>query len=225
MHSANLLKTYIKFEPDEQEGVFRFSTQPEEGADTAISAYIAINYGGFDFCENLKVDNDKTSSNALSLTAPEYGNLRDGSAKIYLYGNAPFGSNVTIYVNGEAESSVTPSQYTGRYSHELSLSGSNRDTFTVYTQSGDIKTEEKTIKLASNRTDVEKLLLTHDNNHTAFTIDITDAYKYGATPYIAYNPTKELAFGIFQNQCPRYSQCACIQKRQRIHYGIRFYCQ
>ena len=193
------------FDADEQAGVFHFTTEPEPDADTTIRAYISVRYNNSyrEFSDNVMVDNGKTSAMALSLTAPEFGNLRDGSATVYLYGDAPVDSEVTIYVNGEAAAAVTSSKYTGRYSYELSCSGSNGDTITVYAECGELKTAEKTIRLATNRTDVEKLLLTHDNNHTAYTIDITEAYKFGATPYIAYNPSKPLAFEatLSDNNC------------------------
>lgn len=200
--SAYQYSVNYTFDGSESEGVFRFSTRPSENADTSVNAQfylrfdtdIAEGFTRYDYQKSIPVDNDAVTG--LSLTAPRYASVADGTAQFSVYGYAPADSTVAIFVNGEESVTVAPNKYSGRYSAQISCEAADGDTLSVYAKSGDSKTGTKTVSCQEDSIEVEKVILRHNNNHSEYGIDITRAFTEGITPYIAYNPSRPLAFEV-----------------------------
>ena len=192
-------------EANEQEGVFRFSTQPEEGADTTVSVWVGARYntGYREFGEYIYAERDDVSDSAVSLYAPENAPLKNGTAAINVYGYAPSGNDVVILLDGEEALTLTPDQYTGRFSGTVTAPASEGETKKLAAQYGDKKSFERTVVCRSSAVTAEKVILYQDNNHSAYSLDITDIFTSGASPYIAYNPGKPLGFEVTlsENDC------------------------
>ena len=193
--------TFIRytFGTDEPQGVFRFSTEPQENADTEITVNMGVQYENswyYSMWQRVRVNNDSSSLQKVSLFTPKNASVKDGTASFTVYGYAPIDKDVTIYVNGEEAVTATPNVYNGRYSANISCAGNIGDTLTVYAQSGEDKSNKQSISCRAKSIEVEKVILSHNNNHTGYTLDITDAFTSGLTPYIAYNPSKPLSFEV-----------------------------
>lgn len=190
--------TTFYFTGDQPTGVFRFSTEPKENADINVTVDMGVKYGerSYHFTQRIPLDNESLSSKAVSLTAPANASLRDGFAEADVYGYAPVGSPVTVYADGEAVATVEPSPYNARYKAHISVPAHEGSTLMLYAQSGEIKSEETSMTAKSKQVQVEKVILTHNNNHSGYSLDITNAFLNGTTPYIAYNPARPLAFEV-----------------------------
>ncbi len=185
--------------PDGTEmGVFRFSTEPKANADTTVEVTLEVYYtnGYKTYWKTIPVNNDSKGWEPVTLTVPARTGVKDGTAEFSVFGSASPDSDVTIYLNGEPAATATPNPYTGRFSATVTAPADYGDTLRLYAQSGDTKSAEQSVECSFSVVDVEKVVLYHNNAHTAYELDITGAFKYGERPYLAYNPNRPVGFEV-----------------------------
>ena len=177
--------------------VFRFSTSPKENANTEVSVYYTLYYDNQDFSMRIPVTGNTVPFGKLTLNVPGYVSVNDGTASIDLKGTFYGEGDVTIFVNGEEAAAVTPNIYSGRYFTHLDIPASAGDTLKIYASSpnGETTTVQNAV-CRDYRTELEKIVFFHNNDHKGYTLDITDAVKKGTKPYIAYNPSRPVGFEV-----------------------------
>lgn len=198
-HELSESQEYVTFEftEDDQTGVLRFSTEPQDNAVTDINVVFAADFAGSDrYTKSVSVNNPMSSGTGVSLNVPAYAGIQNGKASAAVYGYYYGSGNVTVYVNDEAAAEVTPSIYTGRYSTTLSFDAKEGDVVNVCAEAGEKKSEVINMPCREQVIEVKKAVLTHNNNHTDYALDITDAFLNGAVPYIAYNPSNPIGFEV-----------------------------
>lgn len=193
-----MYRTTFTIDDGKDIGVFRFSTEPKEGADTTAEVYMAVGYTNSykEYEKLIPVNNDSKGWEPVSFTAPQNVKVEDGKAAFDVYGSAPIDSDVTIYLNGEAVATAAPNQYTGKYSAAVTADADYGETLELYAQSGEKKSEISKIYCNSYTNDVVKVIFSHNNNHKGYEVDITGAFKYGQKPCLAINPANPLGFEV-----------------------------
>ena len=214
LESAYLTRTYFTVAEGEDSGVFRFSTEPKEGADTTIEVYMAVTYtnGYREYEKLIPADNDSAGWEPVTLTAPANTRVEDGKTEFDIYGSAPIDSDVTIYLNGEAVATAKPNQYTGKYTAAITAVADYGDTLELYAQSGEKKSETANVSCNSYTNEVVKVIFSHYNNHKVYEADLTGAFKYGERPLLAINPAHSLGFEVTlaDNDCESVSVASTI---------------
>ncbi|MBR5165774.1 MAG: leucine-rich repeat protein [Ruminococcus sp.] len=202
-----MYRTTFTIDDGKDIGVFRFSTEPKELADTTAEVYMAVGYTNSykEYEKLIPVNNDSKGWEPVSFTAPQNIKVEDGKASFDVYGSAPIDSDVTIYLNGEAVATATPNQYTGRFSTAVTADADYGDTLELYAQSGEKKSEISKVYCNSYTNDVVKVEFYHFNNHKEYKTDITGAFKYGQKPCLAINPANNLGFEVTlaDNDCEK----------------------
>ena len=198
----------FKINNTETSGVIRFSTRPKGTENLDVKVQLCLwmpdDYQfNYPYKQTIAVNNSASDTETLSMETADFAAWKDGNASMDISGYAPPGSEVNIYVNGETSGRVTANKYTGKYFTHLQIPSANGEMLSVYAQSGEIKSAVKTVRADGNRIDVEKLVFLQDNGHAGVKLDITDAFKKGTTPYIAYNPSRSIGFEatLSDNDC------------------------
>lgn len=214
--SSPLLVTFT-----EPTGVFRFSmyadSEKEIPVDVKFGAYLESRTP---YCKNIISEGYQKS--LLTLNAPAYleagsDDISDvinsmcvdtrsndnvtfsdsNSRTITVYGNAPLGSTVSILIDDEKIGTAEASPYTGKYALELTIAAKKAGkTSKLQAVVGDTESEPCTITWEAARAQIKNVILHHDNNHMAYSLDVTDAFLGGSVPYLAYNPKKPLGFEV-----------------------------
>lgn len=197
---AGLTMTDVSFEfSDEDTGmqVFRFSTRPKPDADTEVFVYYSLCYDGTYLDMRIPVKNSRVSFGKLSLSAPEYANVKDGTASFDLKGSFYGDGDVTIYINDTEAAAVTPNAYSGKYFCHMEIPAEAGDKLSIYAsaENGEKSAVYNTV-CQEKKCELEKIIFKHDNSHTSYSLDITDAVKNGITPYVAYNPSNPIGFEV-----------------------------
>ena len=209
-----MYRTIFTIDDGKDIGVFRFSTEPKEGADTTAEVYMAVGYTNSykEYEKLIPVNNDSKGWEPVSFTAPQNVKVEDGKAAFDVYGSAPIDSDVTIYLNGEAVATAAPNQYTGKYSAAVTADADYGDTLELYAQSGEKNSEISKVYCNSYTNDVVKVIFSHYNNHKEYSTDITGAFKYGERPLLAINPAHSLGFEVTlaDNDCESVSVASTI---------------
>ena len=188
-----------KFTNLENEGVIRFSTRPSENADMAVDAQFYLRMDNditpsfYAYCRK-HIITDSGQKSKLSINTPVVAPIDDGNAHFSVSGYYS-GESVTVYVNGEEYKTVTPSKYTARYSADISVPAEEASSVSVYAQSGSDKSETKSVKCEGNTVIPEKVIFSY-HAHPDKSMDITDAFITGVTPYVTLNPAYPYGFEV-----------------------------
>ncbi len=184
-------------DPNETEGIFRFSTVPEPGADTSVNAEFYVTYNNHyrEFADPIPIDNYAVGQGAVTMKAPQKAVLKDGISLINVVGYVHGSDDVTIFADGEEVAALTANKYSGKFKGTVKVKAEEGQQIVLYAQSGDNKSEPRTVVCTENTVNIEKVILTH-YTHDLVTDDITDVFTIGASPYITLNPSHPLNFEV-----------------------------
>lgn len=190
------LTTHLWVALNEPAGAFRFSTRPQEDADTAIDLqYYLKKEGKYSGWYQKRIAIDGNAVPRLSLSAPAYARIEDGNAVFSVFGFGDLDKEISIIVNDEQVKTVTSSAYTGRFSAELTVPAEEGAMLQVHAESGDIKSADNAVFCRSGQNEVKKVMLTI-TGHKTITEDITACFTEGRVPCFAYNPRYPLHFEV-----------------------------
>ena len=184
-------------DPNETEGIFRFSTVPEPGADTSVNAEFYVTYNNHyrEFADPILVDNYAVAQGAVTMKAPQKAVLRDGVSLINVVGYVHGSDDVTIFADGVEVAALTANKYSGKFKGTIEINAQEGQQIVLYAQSGDNKSELRTVECTENTVNIEKVLLTH-YTHDPVVDDLTDVFTVGASPHITLNPSYPLNFEV-----------------------------
>ncbi len=188
---------YFTLDPNETEGIFRFSTVPEPGADISVNAEFCVTYNNHyrEFADPILVDNYAVAQGAVTMKAPQKAVLRDGISLINVVGYVHGSDDVTIFADGVEVAALTANKYSGKFKGTIEIQAEEGQQIVLYAQSGDNKSELRTVECTENTVNIEKVLLTH-YTHDLVVDDLTDVFTVGASPHITLNPSHPLNFEV-----------------------------
>ena len=209
------MTTRLNVDLFEKTGVFRFSTRPDENADTNVDILFKItmqdSYGWY----TKRIPVDGNAAPRLSLLAPSAVNVKDGQAAIKVFGFSQPDDEITILVNGEPAAAVTANPYNGKYVTELTVSAAEGDVLTLTAQCGDAKSDPAAVICRTGQNEVRKVILTI-HGHAETKQDITDVFTEGRVPCFAYNPSYPLQFEVTLEN----NDCAAVFVASTVNDGM-----
>ncbi|SEK37311.1 Leucine rich repeat-containing protein, partial [Ruminococcus sp. YRD2003] len=175
---------------DSISGEIRFSARVTDIGKYTVSANISFKNKNEEW--NQLIGKTSVECPDITISVPETVN----SLSADVFGFAPGGEDVELYVNDILVDTVKSSGYTSKYSANIKLpKGESGTEYKLYAICGDLKSDTVTTTYSVDKPAVTKVIFGF-NNHTDSTMDITDVLTKGISPVLSYNPAYPLSFEI-----------------------------
>lgn len=186
--------SFFDSQSNEPTGTLRFSVRNpiDRAIETKVEFMAKIN--GLNDYEHRHVIIANKSYNGITLNAPESVGKNGGKPSFAVYGYAEPDKTVSILVNGAEFKTVTASKYSGKYS--LTVEADDVDgTITVQAVCGDRKSAVYTVSVVDSMAVLKDFEVSHFA-HDRWTVDMTDMFTTGYSPYVPVNPGNPLEFDV-----------------------------
>lgn len=185
---------FFDSQSNEPTGTLRFSVRNPIDREIETKVEFMAKINGFGDYEHRHVIVENNSYSGITLNAPESVGKNGGKPSFAVYGYAEPDKTVSILVNGAEYKTVTASKYSGKYS--LTVEADDVDgAITVQAVCGDRKSAVYTVSVHDSMavlTDFEVSHIAHDK----WTVDMTDMFTTGYSPYVPINPGNPLEFDV-----------------------------
>ena len=187
---------------EETSGELRFSVRVTEVGDFTVGAFLHFRYSNEDWKQQIGRVN--VICPEITTAVPEHVNTF--SAEVY--GIAPKGQDVVVYVNDDAAATLTANAYTGKYKGTVTLpEGKEGTVYTIHAECGDLISETVKTTYFTEKPVVTNVVFRY-NQHSQHSqvLDITDVFLRGTSPVISYNPAYPVSYEIKASNSARISR-------------------
>ncbi|MCR5708641.1 MAG: hypothetical protein K6G82_10250, partial [Ruminococcus sp.] len=182
------------YDLERTEDTIRFSVRNPADKEIEVTIDFSAMIKNYNDYETRHIITSNDNFSGMSLNAPDAVGKNGGKPSFWVYGYADFGKEVSILVNGAEYKKVTASQYTGKYSLQIEADEVDGD-ITVQAVCGDKKTDVVTISVADSMPVLKDFDVSHFA-HDRWTVDMTDMFTTGYSPYVPINPSNPLEFDV-----------------------------
>ena len=170
-------------------GTIKFSARILEYGEYDVGASVEFLYN--DEYWNQPIANLKVSAPKIIMSTPFATNTRT----IEVSGMTDKGQEVSIYVDNEFAGTVMSNSYTGKFKAKVILpEKEDADTYRIYGSTSDgYSSAPITVTYSPEKPMVESVYMRYNGNNS---VDITNIFTEGATPYFSINPSYPFEFEV-----------------------------